>query len=83
MRGRVGTVEIGGQRRARGEEHGAESCADEGTTSGHGGLGVIGRAGIAAIITGASANAPEPSPCGAVGCRSAGYFCIALTSHWA
>ncbi|MEE7494645.1 hypothetical protein MOTC310_31225 [Methylobacterium oryzae] len=80
---RVGAVEIGGQSWAGGEEQGAETGSYEETTSGHGGLGVSGRAGIAAIITEGCARAPEPPPSRRVGCRSAGYFCIALTSHWA
>jgi hypothetical protein len=69
---RIGAVEIGGQGRAGGEKQGAEAGADEETTSGHGGLGLIGRAGIAAIVPGDCAGLPEPPPCGDVGCRSAG-----------
>ncbi|KTS09332.1 hypothetical protein SB3_12075, partial [Methylobacterium radiotolerans] len=57
----------GGQGRAGGEEQGAETGSDEESTSGHGGLGVGGRAGIAAIIAGGCDRAPEPPPSRRVG----------------
>ena len=80
---RIGPVEVGGQRWAGGEQQGEETGLEQGATGGHGGLDVIGRAGIAAIITGGCAGLPERPRCRDVGVRSAGYFCIALTSHCA